>query len=224
MNQKHRWLRRLPAVAGVLLSLAVAVAVYLLQDRVHKAPQPKKVVQQVVMVQPPPPPPPPPPEQQPPEPEPEEQKVEEPEPEQEPEPAPEEAEQPPGEELGVDAEGGAGSDAFGLVGRKGGRSLLGGTAGSAILWYGGQVKRHLEDELRDLLADTEARRSSYAVVVDVWIGPDGRIGRAELAGGSGRPEVDRAIQGALPRLRFALSKPPPDHMPQPVKIRLTSRL
>jgi protein TonB len=224
MNTKHRWIRYLPVAIGAVLSLAILVAVYLLKDLFQKPAQAKKQVQQITVIQPPPPPPPPPPEQKPPEPEVKEEKIEEPEPEKEPEPAPEEAEEPPGDQLGVDADGAAGSDAFGLAARKGGRSLLGGTGGSAILWYGGQVKRLLEDELHGLLTDTPARATGYAVLLDIWIGADGRVSRAELAGGSGKPDVDQAIRAALPRLRLALQKPPPDNMPQPLKIRVTSRI
>ncbi len=224
MNKKNQWLRRLPLLIGIVLSLVVATTVYLLKDLFQKGPQTKRVVQQISVLQPPPPPPPPPPEQKPPEPEVKEEKIEEPEPEKEPEPAPEQAEQPPGEQLGVDGEGSAGSDAFGLAARKGGRSLLGGTAGSLIHWYGGQVKRLLDNELYPLLEDTHAKKASYTVVLNIWIGPDGRLNRAELSDGSGKPEVDQAIRAALPKLRLALQKPPPENMPQPVKIRLTSRI
>ncbi|MCX7107553.1 MAG: energy transducer TonB [Methylococcales bacterium] len=223
MNKKYTWLRRLPVLLGIGFTLLIVVAVFLLKDLFHKPPHTKKVVQQITMIQPPPPPPPP-PEVKPPEPEVEEEKKEEPEPEQEPEPAPEESNEPPAEELGLDADGAAGSDGFGLAARKGGRSILGGSGGSSILWYGGQIKRLLEDELQALLADTPASKDSYAVVVNVWLGQNGNIERSELASGSGKPEVDQAIRAALPKLRLVLGKAPPENMPQPIKIRLTSRV
>ncbi|MGZ8219370.1 energy transducer TonB family protein [Methylomagnum sp.] len=224
MNKKHEWLRRLPMLIGVVLSLAIALGVYFLKDLFQKQPTTKRTVQQITVL--PPPPPPPPPEVKPPPPEMKEEKIEEPEPEpeKEPEPAPEQAEEPPGDQLGVDGEGGAGSDAFGLAARKGGRSLLGGSAGSVIHWYGGQVKQTLVDELHALLEETPARRSGYSVTLEIWIGPDGRLSRAELAGSSGKPEVDQAIRAALPKLRLAMPKPPPENMPQPVKIRVVSRI
>ncbi|MFZ2449586.1 MAG: energy transducer TonB [Methylovulum miyakonense] len=221
---KHqRWLRNLPLIIGIVLALAIAVAVYFLQGLFPKPAQPKKQMQQITMIQPPPPPPPP-PEVKPPEPEPEPEKMPEPEPEKEPEPAPEEAPEPAGEELGVDAEGGAGSDGFGLVGKKGGRGLLGGTGGSAILWYGGQVKRGLEEELQRVLADSPARKAAYSVQLQVWVNADGSVNRAELASSSGKPEVDQAIRAALPSLHFSLPKAPPENMPQPLKVRVTSRM
>ncbi|MBL1265983.1 energy transducer TonB family protein [Methylomicrobium sp. RS1] len=223
MDRRKIWLKRLPAIIGGILTLLIAVGVYRLQGMFEKPLQAKKQIQQITVIQPPPPPPPP-PEQKPPEPEPEPEKVPEPEPEEEPKPEPDEAEQPPGEELGVDAEGGAGSDGFGLVGKKGGRGLLGGSGGSAILWYGGQVKRRLEGEMQSLLAGTPAGKTAYSVLLNVWIGADGRVSRAELDSGSGKPEVDQSIRSALPKLRFALSKAPPENMPQPLKIKVTSRI
>lgn len=223
MKKNYAWLRRLPVLLGIAFSLLIVLGVWLLKDNFHKPPQTKKVVQQITMIQPPPPPPPP-PEIKPPEPEIKEEKIEEPIPDKEPEPAPEEANEPPAAELGLDANGTAGSDGFGLAARKGGRSILGGTPGSSILWYGGQIKRQVEDNLQNLLNDTAAMKNGYSVIVNVWVGPDGRITRGELAAGSGKADVDQAIRAALPKLRASIGKAPPDNMPQPVKIRLTSRV
>lgn len=224
MKNKYAWLRRLPVLLGIGFSLLIVLAVFVLKDKFHKPPQTKKVVQQITMIQPPPPPPPPPPEQKPPEPEVKEEKIEEPEPEPEPEPAPEESNEPPAEELGLDADGAAGSDGFGLAARKGGRSILGGESGNGILWYGGQIKRQVEDGLQSLLADTPAMKSSYSVIVEVWIGADGRITRSELSSDSGKADVDQALRLALPKLRASIGKAPPENMPQPIRIRLTSRI
>lgn len=222
MQSKNRWIRRLPLLMGILLSILVAVAVYVLKDRFQKGPQTKRVVQQITVL--PPPPPPPPPEIKPPEPEIKQEKIEEPEPEQEPEPAPEQAEEPPGEQLGVEGQGSAGADGFGLAARQGGRSLLGGTAGSAVLWYGGQVRQYLDEALYPLLEETPARQLAYSVMVDVWIGADGHLSRVELAHDSGHAEVDQALRTALAKLHLTVPKPPPENMPQPIRIRLHSRL
>lgn len=222
MQKYQRWLRHLPLLIGSVLTVLIAVAVFILKDTFQKPAQPKKQMQQITMIQPPPPPPPP-PEQKPPEPEPEPEKIPEPEPQPEPEPTPEAAAEPAGEELGVDAEGGAGGDAFGLMGKKGGRSLLGGAGGSAILWYGGQVKRSLEDELQRLLPDT-ILKLTYNLQLTVWIDESGRISRAELASASGKPEVDQAVRTALSQLQVQLPKSPPDSMPQPLKVRVTSKI
>lgn len=220
MDKYKQALRNLPIVIGVLLVVIIGIVVYWLQSQFEKPIQAKKQVQQITVIQPPPPPPPP-PEVKPPEPEPEQV----PEPENEPEPEPEEpAETPPGEELGVDAEGGAGSDGFGLLGKKGGSGLLGGSPGSVIIWYGGQVKRALEQDLQTILSEMPAAKTDFNVLIAVWIGSDGRISRAELQNSSGKPEVDALIRSALPRLKFSVGKVPPENMPQPIKIRVTSKI
>lgn len=221
MQSKFNWAKRLPVIIGVVLAVLIVVGIYFLKGMFQKPPQTKKVMQQITMLQQPPPPPPP--EIKPPEPEVKEEKIEEPLPEKEPEPAPEEADEPPAAELGLDADGSAGSDAFGLAAHKGGRSILGGSPGSAILWYGGQIKRQLDDSLQNLLADTPAMKTGYSVILEVWIAADGNIERCELVEGSAKKEVDQAIRNVLPRLKLNLGKPPPENMPQPIKIKLTAR-
>ncbi|MEQ1622072.1 MAG: TonB C-terminal domain-containing protein [Methylococcales bacterium] len=221
MSIPKKWLRHVPVTIGILLAVIIGVAVFFLKDKFQKPVQTKKMVQQVTIIQPPPPPPPP--EVKPPEPEIKEEKIPEPEPEKEPEPAPEEAEQPPGEELGVDADGSAGADGFGLVGKKGGRGLLGGTGGSKILWYGGQVKKKLEEELYALLPEV-ARKASFVASINIWVGADGRVARAELVNVSGKQDVDEAIRKILPNLHFQLQNTPPESMRQPIKIKVTSRI
>ncbi|SMF97346.1 outer membrane transport energization protein TonB [Methylomagnum ishizawai] len=221
MEQKNKYLKYLPTAIGVGLVVVIAIVLYLVRDIFEKPIQSKKQVQQISVVQPPPPPPPP-PEQKPPEPEVKEEKIEEPEPEPEPEPEQPEAEAPPpGEELGVDAAGGAGSDAFGLMGKKGGRGLIGGGGGNAIIWYGQHIGKELTDELHRSLKD-KARNSSYSAVVHLWIGPDGGVSRVELANSSGTAEIDQALKAALNGIRAGRFKPPPEHMPQPLKVRIRS--
>ncbi len=221
MKNKHTWLRRLPVLIGLGLSLLVILVIFLLKDTFDKPAQRKKVVQQITMITPPPPPPPPPPEEKPPEPEIEEP---EPEPEVEPEPAPEESNEPAGEELGLDADGSAGSDGFGLAARKGGRSLLGGGPGSAVLWYGGQVRKQLEDSLQKLLAESTALKTGYSVTIDVWVDTAGRISRSRLNRGSGNADVDQALRNALNMISASVGQAPPENMPQPIHIKLTSRI
>jgi hypothetical protein len=222
VNGQYAWLRSMPMILVVLI-LLLSLTIYGLKDQFKKPPQTKKLVQQITMIQPPPPPPPVPPEQHEPVPEVEEEKITEPLPEQEPEPAPEQDEQPAAETLGLDADGTAGGDEFGLEGRKGGRSLLGGSGGSAMLWYGGQIQRQVEEGMQNLLADSTAAQADYSVIIEIWISADGRISRSELAVGTGKLEVDQAVRAALPKLRANLAKPPPSNMPQPLRIQLISR-
>lgn len=212
-----RYMRYLPVAIGVGLVLVVMLVVYVFRDAFQKPVSTKKQVQQITVLQPPPPPPPPPPEQKPPEPEIKEEKIEQPE---EPEPEPEQAEEPPpGDNLGIDGEGGAGSDSFGLVGKKGGHGLIGG-GGNAIVYYGQQIQRQLADALQRNLSD-KARSQKFSAIASVWIAADGRVTRAELSGSSGQADVDDALKSALAGMRLTL-KAPPENMPQPLKIRIRS--
>lgn len=222
MKQKIAWMPRLPVVLVIVLSLAMVAAIVVLRHSFQKPPHVKKIVQQLTMIQPPPPPPVA--EQAPQPPEMKEEPIEAEIPEQQPEPAPEPEEAPPLGELGLDADGVAGADAFGLSANKGGQALLGGSGGSAMLWYGGQIKDHVAEGLQNLLADTPAMRYGYDVLIEVWVGADGRLSRSALAGGSGQAEIDQAISNALLKLKVDIGQPPPDTMPQPVKIRLISKV
>jgi TonB family protein len=172
----------------------------------------KKMVQEITVLRPPPPPP---PEEQPPPPEQPEEEVDVPEPE--PEPAPTDA-PPAGEQLGLDAEGGAGSDGFGLAARPGGRELLG-TGGSTLTWYSGLVQNAVLGELQ---GERDARGGSYSVRVQLWVRADGSVERARLVQSSGNPERDRAIERALARVA-RIAQPPPREMPQPINLRIVSR-
>ncbi|NJD07012.1 MAG: energy transducer TonB, partial [Methylococcaceae bacterium] len=216
----YRLLRHLPAAIGIVLIVAVAGLAYRYRDLLKKPVQLRRQVQQVSLL--PPQPPPPQPVTPTPPPAPKEDPVPPPEPEPEPEPAPSE-QQPPQETLGLDSEGAAGGDAFGLVGRKGGRGLIGGGGGgNAMIWYGQQAGRLLEAELRRLLVGSPAQSSAYTVTVEVWISSDGRLIRAELNSGSGTAEVDQALRAALPKLRLAMDRPPPESLPQPLRLKLSS--
>lgn len=203
--------RALPGIliASVLV-LAGAAVVALATQFLGQEAKPQKKVVQVQLFRPPPPPPkieappPPPPE--------EELKLPEPEPVAD---APDVPELPGA--LGLDAEGVAGADAFGLLGRKGGRDLIGGDGPFRT------YANHVKDALLDYLSSREGvRASSYTIVVQVWIQQDGRLGRYEIVGTSGNPLLDEALELALADLT-ELGQAPPEGMPQPVRLRIKSR-
>ena len=214
-NRKKRWKPSAPLLAGILVTTTVgAAAVYYIQNFISSPPpQPKKVVQQVQLIRPPPPPP----QEKPPEPpKQEEEKI--PEPEQ---PAPETPsdEPPPGEQLGLDTEGGAGGDSFGLVGNKGGRSLLA-SGGDRFAWYAGVLK----DDLLSFLSDhPDIRQRAYSVNIRLWLDGKGSVTRVALSSSTGDSALDRELQKLLGGLDKVAEAPPAD-MPQPVQIRLVSRL
>ena len=126
--------------------------------------------------------------------------------------------EPPGADLGLDADGVAGSDAFGLLAKKGGRGLLGG--GDANAWYAGILQR----ELQNLLSDDEALRGmgEYSVVVSILIDEAGRVQASQLLSGSNNPRLDDALRAALSS-GVQLSREPPDDLPQPIRLRISSR-
>lgn len=207
--------RYLPIVAiGLSLGvLGIGTAAFL-RNLVNGSPPPsKKVVQEIHVIRPPPPPPdlPPPP------PPPPEEKVDIPDPQQRPDPTPSN-EPPPGEQLGLDAEGTAGGDAFGLLGNKGGRDLVG-SGGSAFAWYAGLVKNEILDALG---AQKQSRNGGYSLLVRVWVRNDGTIDRVHVVQSSGDRERDREIEAALSRMT-RLSQAPPADMPEPINLRIVSR-
>ena len=167
-------------------------------------PQQPKVVQEVHLIRPPPPPPP-------------EEKVVTPEPQQKPDPTPNN-EPPPSEHLGLDAEGGAGGDAFGLVGNKGGRDLVGGTGGSAVAWYSGVLKNAVMEQLS---TDKELRSGNYKIVVRFWLRSDGTVDRVTIVQGSGDHNRDRMIETQLSRMA-RLPNAPPIGFPMPATLTVVS--
>jgi protein TonB len=172
--------------------------------------QAKKVVQEIHVIRPPPPPPdlPPPP------PPPPEEKVNVPDPQQQqPDPTPSN-DPPPSEQLGLDAEGSAGGDAFGLVGNKGGRELLA-SGGSVYKWYSGLVSGEIRDQLSN---NKELSKGSFRVAVQIWIRGDGTVDHAHVVKSTGDPGRDRAIESAAGGMKF--SKPPPPDFPQSMTVEL----
>lgn len=222
-EQEHSLIDRLVPVAGVgtILALVGFGGYWVFHSMTGEGPPPPPPVQEISLVKPPPPPPPPPKEEEPmEEPEVEEEEVEVPEPEQVMEDLPEELndEPPPGTELGVDAEGGAGGDAFGLVGRKGGRGLLGG-GGSRFGWYAGIIQQDIQSRLSEI---EEVRTLGYTVVVKLWLAADGSVETTELERGTGDPDLDLKLRSALTS-GFRLSEAPPEDLPQPIRLRISSR-
>src|SRR5262245_44649415 len=197
--------------AGVLgvvgLGLVSATILKVLGD---KPPPPRMVVQEVKIIRTPPPPPreepPPPPEE-----------VDVPDPQPEPEPTP--SNEPPPGDLGLDAEGTAGADGFGLAARPGGRDLVG-SGTSQLSWYAGLLQSAILAELNN---EKLVRSRSYNVPVKVWVREDGSIEKSELAKSTGDRELDRAIERAVSRVQripYAL----PAQTPRPITIRVSYRV
>ncbi len=223
-DRPRLWPRRLVTAIAVVLAgvlLWFIVAKLAAPGEVRK----KRVVQQISLLKPPPPPPPP--KVEPPKVEPKKveikEKLETPKPDQQPD-KPAQA-PPPGPDLGLDAKGGPGGDAFGLVGKKGGADLIGGSTGgggalgSRFAWYGALVKERIQESVS---RDKKLSVADYRINVNVWINASGVVTRAELLGSTGDAELDNALKLALRGLP-PLREGAPGDMPQPIKLRITAR-
>jgi protein TonB len=204
--------KRATWVGGSLLVLMLfGGAIWFIHSIVSKKEnKPPRVVENVTLIRPPPPPdeppPPPPPE-----------KVEEQLPQDEPPPSPDNAPAPT-PQLGLDAEGSAGGDSFGLAARQGGSDITG-TGGAVFAWYTGKLKSAVSDRLS---SDEKLRGKKYTVGVRIWIEADGRIKDVRVINGTGNREIDNAIAADLVAMG-RLSDSPPLEMPQPVNLQIVSR-
>ncbi len=212
MARKFGRKRLLPYVLGFLVVGGVSGGIYSLIGYLDKPVQTRKSVQQISIIQPPPPPPPaepPPPPQV-------EEEVKIPEPEEIPEELPDAADEPPAGDLGLDAEGGAGSDAFGLAARKGGRGLLGGGGSDPQTRFASVLKRQIEDVLNEV---DEIRSRNYKVVVSFRIAETGQLYPA-LKGSTGDKVLDSTIEKALQRIVALSEQPPSDVLGKTIRFRI----
>jgi len=215
MDRRHRWLKHAPVIGGVVLVvLLVSALIWVIRGFMgNKDQKPPRTVQTVTLIRPPPPPP-----DQPPPPPPPPEKVEQQLPQNEPDPTPDNTPAPPAAQLGLDAEGGAGDDGFGLAARKGGSDLVG-TGGAAFAWYTGKLKDQVTDRLS---SDPRLHAKKFTVGVRVWIESDGRIKEVKLISSTGDRQIDSEISTALTSLS-RLSEAPPLEMPQPISLQIVSR-
>jgi protein TonB len=197
-------------IGGIFFAVLIVGVVMLIRNFLDNPDKPNpRRIQQIPLIKPPEPPPPPPPEEKPPEVK-EEVKINEP-------PPPAEA-PPPGANLGLDAEGKGNGDAFGLIGNKNGREL---TLGFGDNRFGGYLGG-MQNSIRDQLSRNEKlRKGNYKIDVAIWIDANGGVTRFEMLASSGAPDLDAAVKKVLAGIK-QFDEPPPD-MPQPVKLRISSR-
>ena len=122
--------------------------------------------------------------------------------------------------LGLDAEGVAGADAFGLAARKGGRDLLAGGGDGAFDWYKNAVGSELIGRLSE---NQDIRRKRYSVALRLWLAADGRIERFHLDGSTGDGS---STSGSRRRSRIsaACRKPRRKACPSRSGLRIVSRI
>jgi periplasmic protein TonB len=218
MPKKNRLRNYFPSIVGGILLLAlIGFIIYFISSIKDKPEKKERKIQAISLTKPPPPPPSPPKVEKPPEPEPEQKLEEQPEPE--PEEIPDVADEAPAGDLGLDAEGTAGSDGFGLAARKGGKGLFGG-GGNPFAWYGKMASKDIQDILSE---NEDLRRKGYTAVLKLWIEADGRIKRFELSRGSNDAQIDNLIAKLMGGYN-KINEPPPPGMEQPIKLKITSRI
>jgi TonB family protein len=134
-------------------------------------------------------------------------------------------EKPAGKQLGLDAEGTAGGDAFGLIGNKGGAGLIGGGGGGGSPF--GRYGRLLEDELnrkvkKRLEGNGGIPKGKLQLVVQIDVDAQGKIVKYKIVSPSGDAKLDSVVREALKR-DGAISQPPPEGMPSGVNVRISSQ-
>ena len=208
------------ALLGLGLVLLMAAAIWLLITYLSGPSAKPSAIRQIALIKQPPQPPPPKPPEKPPEPPKIKEEVKIDQPKDEPKPdEPKAADEKPASDkpLGVDAEGGAGSDGFGLAGNKGGRDFLT-TGGGGGAYYSGLLQRQFFEALT---RNRKVLKDEFRVVVRVWLGVDGRVQKADIVTGSGNAKVDDLIQVTLLEMT-PLRDIPPSSM-RPMQLRLSNR-
>jgi len=138
---------------------------------------------------------------------------------------------PAGENLGVDADGKAGGDSFGLVGKKGGRSILSGDGGggmgrlsllSKFGWYTQIVETEIRKKVMKHLDENGGiPRGKLQAVVQLSVNSLGEVVKYKIIGSSGNHKMDDAVKQSIGDIK--ISEPPPDGMPRTMSIRVTSQ-
>ena len=138
--------------------------------------------------------------------------------------------------LGVDADGGAGSDGFGLAGRKGqGRDLLklgSGTGGGGGFDQGGLLRKfawytnHIQEDVRKRVRERLDRdggipKGRLEAQVEIVIDNKGVVVDFRIIRPSGNRSMDEAVKESLKVAR--INEPPPQGIPRKMNIRITSQ-
>jgi len=139
---------------------------------------------------------------------------------------------PAGDNLGPDADGTAGSDGFGLVGKKGGRSIIAGDGGSGdamgrlslLSKYAG-YSQIVESEIRKAVMkkldeNGGIPKGKLQAVAKISVDKQGAIVSYKIIGSSGNHQMDKAVEQSLNTIRLSAS--PPNGMPRTITIRVTS--
>jgi protein TonB len=111
------------------------------------------------------------------------------------------------------------SDDISNVGKGGGAAAV--PATGMFSAYGGYASQLKSEVQRILQRNKDLRTQSYRVEVRIWVAKDGSLQRHELVGSTGDAEIDTLINQTLAATK-AFSQPPPDRMPQPIRLRINT--
>ncbi len=89
--------------------------------------------------------------------------------------------------------------------------------GGRFGYYLGGGQQGIHDELN---RNNKLRKQEYKVNVALWLDKNGVVSRFELLGSSGDKELDALMKSVLFGAKF---EQPPADMPQPIKLRISSR-
>lgn len=204
--------------AGAAVLALMAWGVYSFVSKVDDKPRkPPKI--SLIPTTPPPPPPPPPKE---------EKKQEQPKDLSKPPPMeqPKMAPPAPSADLKMDGPAGDGPSAFSAgkitsedlsnVGK--GPATSGGGAFNPFSYYANLIKGELQ---RQLTRNKDLREMAYKAEVQVWVNRDGSIGRFDVVKGTDDKELDALLKKAIASAT-AFSAGPPEKMPQPIRLRIST--
>jgi outer membrane biosynthesis protein TonB len=140
---------------------------------------------------------------------------------------------PAGADLGVEGDGSAGSDGFGLAAkRKGtGRDITlgvgsGGFNKLALMskygWYTSKVQEEIKKQMRKMLdQDGGIPKGKFQATVRIQLDAKGAVVKYQLVASSGNDKMDEALKGSLPG--FRISQPPPEGMPSGMTVKIVSQ-
>jgi protein TonB len=225
----QNWL--VPGIIGLVLLSGVGFVVKVMLTDV--GPRRKEQIQTVTLLKPPPPEV----KEKPPEPEvPKEapkQTIETPIDTPQPQNQPQDQSQdntPAGSDLGVDGEGGAGSDGFGLVGKKGGRAITLGGGGSGMnrlnqmAKYGRYVQK-VQEEIwaqvkRQLDQEGGFPKGKHHTLAKITLNAGGKVVTYKITNSSGEQRFDKAVRDVLATITI---NGLPEEMPRSMTIRIASQ-
>jgi len=215
MADKGPQRRLVSRIAGIVFGIALIIGfIWFVHTMMGlKTSKSERKIQTVQIIRPPPPPPP----DQPPPPPPPPEKSPEPLPKDVPDPTPEQQpEQAEAAPLGIDAEGSAGGDAFGLAARSGGSDLIGGTGTAPYAWYTNRMRDTIKERLS---AATCTKSAKGSVTTRVLVASDGRIKQIKMTTTTGNARIDECVDKVLESIT-SIGDAPPLGMPEQVNLRV----